>query len=64
MGGPAVFLSAIAVFAFASLGCALASSLPELVATRILQGAGRRGDDGARPILPSHPPITLGGDDY
>src|SRR5450755_3002943 len=39
-GARRVFLSAIAVFAFASLGCALATSLPELVAMRVLQGAG------------------------
>jgi EmrB/QacA subfamily drug resistance transporter len=35
-----IFLSAITIFAVASLCCALATSLPELVAMRILQGAG------------------------
>ncbi len=35
-----VFLTAIAVFSLASLGCALSSSLGELVAMRVLQGAG------------------------
>jgi EmrB/QacA subfamily drug resistance transporter len=39
-GARRVFLSAIAVFTIASLGCALATSLGVLVATRILQGAG------------------------
>jgi EmrB/QacA subfamily drug resistance transporter len=35
-----VFLSAIVVFTVASLGCALSATLGELVALRILQGAG------------------------
>ncbi len=35
-----VFLSAIVVFTFASLGCALSTTLGELVALRVLQGAG------------------------
>ena len=35
-----VFLSAIVVFTLASLGCALSTTLAELVALRILQGAG------------------------
>jgi EmrB/QacA subfamily drug resistance transporter len=35
-----VFLSAIVVFTLASLGCALSQTLGELVALRILQGAG------------------------
>jgi EmrB/QacA subfamily drug resistance transporter len=39
-GARRVFLAAIALFAFASLGCAAATSLPELVVMRVLQGAG------------------------
>src|SRR5205814_10667320 len=39
-GGKRVLLTAIAVFTFASALCGLASSLGELVAFRILQGAG------------------------
>src|SRR3984957_516628 len=39
-GARRVFLSAIGVFTLASLGCALSRSLPELVAMRVLQGAG------------------------
>lgn len=39
-GARPVFLSAIGLFAVASLGCALSASLPELVAMRVLQGAG------------------------
>jgi EmrB/QacA subfamily drug resistance transporter len=35
-----VFLSAIAIFTLASVGCAASTSLPELVAMRVLQGAG------------------------
>ncbi len=35
-----VFLSAIAVFTLASLGCAASQSFGELVATRVLQGIG------------------------
>jgi EmrB/QacA subfamily drug resistance transporter len=39
-GARPVFLAAILVFAFASLGCAASTSLPELVVMRVLQGAG------------------------
>lgn len=39
-GARAVFTMAVAVFTLASLGCAAASSLPMLTATRVLQGAG------------------------
>jgi EmrB/QacA subfamily drug resistance transporter len=39
-GARPVFLSAIAIFTGASLGCALSTNLPELVGLRILQGAG------------------------
>jgi EmrB/QacA subfamily drug resistance transporter len=39
-GGKRVLLTAIAVFTAASALCGLASSLPELVAFRVLQGAG------------------------
>ena len=39
-GARPVFLAAIAVFTFASLGCALSESLPMLVAMRVLQGVG------------------------
>src|ERR1700761_4850753 len=39
-GGKRVLLSAIAVFTIASALCGLASSLPELVAVRVLQGVG------------------------
>ncbi|MCV7419503.1 MFS transporter [Mycobacterium yunnanensis] len=35
-----VFTAAIAIFTLASLGCALSTSLPMLVGTRILQGVG------------------------
>lgn len=35
-----VFLTAIAVFTLASAGCAASTSLPELVAMRVVQGAG------------------------
>jgi MFS family permease len=40
LGGKRVLLAAIAVFTVASVLCGLASSLGELVAFRILQGAG------------------------
>ena len=39
-GNRAVFLTAIALFTLASIGCASSTSLPELVAMRVLQGAG------------------------
>jgi EmrB/QacA subfamily drug resistance transporter len=39
-GARPVFLAAIAIFTVASLGCALAPSLPVLVAMRVLQGVG------------------------
>ncbi|WP_329563197.1 MFS transporter [Kitasatospora sp. NBC_01266] len=39
-GNRKVFLSAIAVFTLASLGCAASDSLAELVALRVLQAAG------------------------
>jgi EmrB/QacA subfamily drug resistance transporter len=39
-GARQVFLTAIAIFALASLGCAASTSLPELVVMRVLQGAG------------------------
>jgi EmrB/QacA subfamily drug resistance transporter len=39
-GARRVFLSAIVLFTAASLGCALSTSLPELVVLRIVQGAG------------------------
>jgi EmrB/QacA subfamily drug resistance transporter len=39
-GARRVFLSAIAIFTLSSLGCALSTSLTELVALRVLQGAG------------------------
>ena len=39
-GVSTVFSAAIAVFTLASAGCALATSLPVLVATRVLQGVG------------------------
>ena len=39
-GARPVFLSAIALFTVASLACALSSSLAELVAFRVAQGAG------------------------
>jgi len=39
-GSRRVFLSAIALFTLASLGCALSTSLPMLVAMRVLQGVG------------------------
>jgi len=35
-----VFLVAIALFTLASVGCAISTSVPELVAWRVLQGAG------------------------
>ena len=39
-GSRRVFLSAIVLFTVASLGCALSTSLAELVVMRVLQGAG------------------------
>jgi len=39
-GNRAVFLTAIAVFTLASVGCAASATLGELVAMRVLQGAG------------------------
>jgi EmrB/QacA subfamily drug resistance transporter len=39
-GARRMFLSAIALFTVASLGCALSTNLPELVVLRIVQGAG------------------------
>jgi EmrB/QacA subfamily drug resistance transporter len=39
-GARRVFMTAIAVFTLASAGCALATGLPMLVGTRILQGIG------------------------
>ena len=39
-GGRAAFLVAIVVFTLASVGCAASTSLPELVAMRVLQAAG------------------------
>ncbi|HMD91260.1 MAG TPA: MFS transporter [Trebonia sp.] len=39
-GNRPVFLTAIAVFTLASVGCAASTSLGELVAMRVLQGAG------------------------
>jgi EmrB/QacA subfamily drug resistance transporter len=39
-GARHIFLFAIAVFTLASLGCALSQNLPELVAMRVVQGAG------------------------
>jgi EmrB/QacA subfamily drug resistance transporter len=40
LGARRVFLTAIAVFTIASVGCAASISLPMLVAMRVLQGAG------------------------
>ena len=40
LGNRMVFLSAIALFTLASVGCAVSTSLGELVAMRVLQGAG------------------------
>jgi len=40
LGMRIVFLSAIALFTLASIGCAASTSLGELVALRVLQGAG------------------------
>src|SRR5690348_15542716 len=39
-GARRIFLSAIAIFTIASLGCAASQSLGELVALRVLQGVG------------------------
>jgi EmrB/QacA subfamily drug resistance transporter len=39
-GGRSVFLTAIALFTLASIGCAASQTLAELVAMRVLQGAG------------------------
>jgi MFS family permease len=41
-GNRAIFLTAIAVFTFASVGCASSVSLGELVAMRVLQGQAAR----------------------
>ena len=40
LGGRRTFLAAIAVFTLASVGCAVSTSIAELVAFRVLQGAG------------------------
>jgi MFS family permease len=40
LGPRRVFLTAIAVFTVASVGCAASTSLPMLVAMRVLQGVG------------------------
>ena len=39
-GARSVFMGAIAIFTLASAGCALATSLPMLTTTRVLQGVG------------------------
>lgn len=39
-GARRIFLTAIAIFTLASLGCALSTSLGELIALRVLQGVG------------------------
>jgi EmrB/QacA subfamily drug resistance transporter len=39
-GGRTTFLAAIAIFTLASVGCAAATSFPELVVMRVLQGVG------------------------
>jgi MFS family permease len=39
-GARPVFLAAIAIFTVASLGCAVSTTFAELVAFRVLQGAG------------------------
>jgi EmrB/QacA subfamily drug resistance transporter len=39
-GARRIFLTALAVFTLASIGCAAAASLPMLTATRVLQGVG------------------------
>jgi DHA2 family multidrug resistance protein-like MFS transporter len=43
LGLKRVYASGLAVFVFASLGCALAPTLPMLVSARLLQGAGAAG---------------------
>lgn len=40
VGARSVFMGAIAIFTLASAGCALATSLPMLTTTRVLQGVG------------------------
>lgn len=43
LGPKRVFLGGVAVYGVASLGCALAHTLPQLVAARVLQGVGSAG---------------------
>jgi MFS family permease len=39
-GARRVFMTAVAIFTVASIGCAAAVSLPMLISTRVLQGVG------------------------